>query len=631
MNRLHLRALALAGLAFATIPALGADLTVQLDARRVAERRVHTDLTLQVEPGPLTLVYPKWIPGEHEPSGPIETMIGLKIRAGNQTLPWQRNPIDNFSITLTVPQGASELEISLDSGLPIDKAGFSAGPTATEALAVISWNQFVMLPKGSDADAITAHATLLVPSGWHVASALETTPAGAIDGADRYRLETASLARLIDSPVQMGRHTRSVSLDGSPPDPTLKHQIAIAADSAAALEVPADFARLYGQLVAEAGRLFGTRMYRHYTWLLTLSDHVAWFGLEHHESSDDRAIERELLEPETRMLLSELLAHEYVHSWNGKYRRPKGLLSPDYFSPMDDSLLWVYEGMTQFWGNVLPARAGLIDEKQYREMLAEVAGDFDTEPGVNWRTMADTARGAQRLYDAPTAWQSSRRDTDFYDASNFLWLDVDAELRERTHGRASLDDYVRRFYAGTSGAPALKPYVEEDVYQTLASIAPGDWHGLVHRHLDELGTGAITNALARVGWKLGYSAEKNVFVAAREKKNKTTNRRWSIGLLLDEKNVVEDVIANRAAAEAGVSPGDTVLAVNGRKYTTERLDDAIAEAQHSKAPITLLIDNGEFYRTVVLHYTDGPRYPHLERISDRPDGLAPILRARRGS
>jgi len=331
------------------------------------------------------------------------------------------------------------------------------------------------------------------------------------------------------------------------------------------------------------------------------------------------------------MLLAELLAHEYVHSWNGKFRRPEGLLSFDYFSPMDDSLLWVYEGMPQFWGNVLPARAGLIDEKQYTDMLAEVAGNFDTEPGVNWRTLADTARAAQHLYDAPRAWQSSSREVDFHDAANFLWLEVDAALRERTHGRSSLDDFVRRFYAGTSGAPALKPYVEDDIYDTLAAIAPGDWRGLVHRHLDELGTGAIADALARVGWKLSYSAQQNVWTSAWDKKHKTTNRRWSIGLMLDEKNVVTDVVANRAAAAASVSPSMTILAVNGRKYTTERLDATILEAQQTKAPIELLIDSGEFYRTVELHYTDGPRFPHLERIQGRADGLTPALRARRGS
>jgi len=260
MKCFHRRGAALLFLALASIPAFAADMPVQLDARRIAERRVHTELTLQVEPGPLTLVYPKWIPGEHAPSGPLETMIGLSIRAGGQPLAWQRDPIDNFAITVTVPPGGIELDIAIDSGLPVDGGGFSAGPTSTSALAVISWNQYVLLPKGSDANTIGTSTTLVIPPGWHLAGALEATPVGNVEGGDRYRLEPASLARLIDSPVQIGRYMRAVALEGAPPAPALKHQISIGADSNAALEAPADFAKLYSQLVAEAGRLFGSRM-----------------------------------------------------------------------------------------------------------------------------------------------------------------------------------------------------------------------------------------------------------------------------------------------------------------------------------------------------------------------------------
>src|SRR5256714_88878 len=477
----------LAALMLASAAGQGADLEVRVDAREVARKRVHTDLTLAVHEGPLTLVFPKWIPGEHGPSGPLESIIALTIRANDAPLPWRRDPREMYALSVTVPRGATHLEIALDSGLPTEGGHFSTGPTSSATLAVLPWNEFVLLPKGRDAGSLSTEATVLAPPGWQLICALELRPQA--DGG--VELEPASLARLIDSPLQMGRYAKRIELPGAAPFPELRHSLSLVADSAAALTVTGDFAAGYARLVQQAGTLFGTRMYRHYTWLLTLSDHVAHFGLEHHESSDDRVDENSLAEAPLREGVADLLAHEYVHSWNGKYRRPAGLLSPDYQQPMDGSLLWVYEGLTQFWGTALPVRAGLVTPESYREMLASLAGSFDTEPGNRWRPMVDTAVAAQILFGAPDAWTLSRRSVDFYEPSVFLWLNVDAELRARSAGRASLDDFVKRFYAGTGGAPALKPYVEADVYATLAAIAPGDWRTLIRRHLDTTGTQAL--------------------------------------------------------------------------------------------------------------------------------------------
>jgi predicted metalloprotease with PDZ domain len=601
-----------------------ADVSVRVDARDVAAKRVHTDLTLAVRPGPLTLVYPKWIPGEHGPTGPLESVIGLDIRAHGERLAWSRDPYDMYALRVNVPRGVDRLEVSIDSGLATDDGGFTAGPTNSAQLAVISWNQFLLFPKGIDADRVSVEASILAPAGWTIVSALDATPGSG--GA--YAFEKSSIAQLIDSPVQMGAHPKLIELSGSAPGAEIKHRLSIMADSADALQVPDDFALGYGRLVAESGALFGSRMYRHYTWLLSLSDHVAHFGLEHHESSDDRTNENALSEGDLRMDVAGLLGHEYVHSWNGKYRRPLGLLSPDYQKAMDGTLLWVYEGMTEFWGEVLPTRAGLISPDYFRETVAEAAGFFDTEPGVRWRPMVDTATSAQSLSDAPTAWTSSRRTIDYYDASIFLWLDVDAELRARSQGRATLDDYVKRFYAGETGEPRLKPYVEQDIYATLAGVAQADWRGLIHRHLDELDTAPLLGALARSGWKLAYSSAPNAAVATREKRHESTNRRWSIGLILDKDAKITDVVADRAAALAGASPGMTVLAVNGRKFTAKGLDAAIVEAQTTRRPIALLVDNSDFYTTLALQYYDGPRYPHLVRIEAQPDTLSGVIAAR---
>jgi len=621
-----LRALNAAALMMAFVPLVtwAADLTVRLDARDVARKHIHSDLTLAVTPGPLTLVFPKWIPGEHAPTGPLESMIGLEIRANDATVTWTRDPVDVYAFRLTVPQGVTSLDISMDTGLPTVGSGFSAAPTSSEQLAVLPWNEFVLLPKGQDAEHISTSASVLVPLGWAVASALDAK-AGP---GDIYRFEEASLTRLIDSPVQIGRFTKRVELPGSAPAPEIAHVMSIAADSEAALSMPADFAAGYGRLIAEAGALFGSRMYRHYTWLVTLSDHVAHFGLEHHESSDNRREENTLIDPELRPWLSPLLVHEYVHSWNAKYRRPRGLLSPDYDQPMDGSLLWVYEGLTTFWGDVLPARAGLISQEQFRESLAQIAATFDNEPGAEWRPMADTAVSAQKLYGAPEAWRSSRRDTDFYEASIFLWLDVDAELRARTHGQKTLDDFMRRFYAGDSGAPQVKPYTEQDIYDSLDTVVHGEWQPLIRRHLDTLGTSALFAALERSGWRLNYSGEKNTWLEYYQQRMGTTDRMWSIGLLLDRNGLITDVVENRAAARAGAGPGMTLVAVNGHRYSTGVLDAAISEAQQSQALIELLVLNNDYYRILEVSYFDGLRFPHLVRIDGTTDRLTAVLRPR---
>jgi len=602
-----------------------ADLTVRVDARDITRKRVHTDMTLAVKGGPLTLVFPKWIPGEHGPTGPLDSIIGLEIRANGQMLAWHRDPLDMYAVAVTVPGGATRLEITLDTGLATGGGVFSTGPTSSEQLAVLPWNEFVLLPKGRDAGSIATEATLLAPPQWQLncALALHPQPDGSV------RLEPATLARLIDSPLQMGRYAKRIELTGSAPFPELQHAISLVADTPAALSVPEDFAAGYSRLVAQAGQLFGTRMYRHYTWLLTLSDHVAHFGLEHHESSDDRTAENSLAEPSSREAVAELLAHEYVHSWNGKYRRPAGLLSPDYQKPMDGSLLWVYEGLTQFWGTVLPVRSGLVPPESYREMLASLAGRFAVGTGVRWRPLADTAVHAQVLYDAPSAWESSRRGVDFYEASEFLWLNVDAQLRAGSSGHASLDDFMKRFYAGGGGEPAVRPYVESDVYATLSGVAPGDWRALIRRHLDTLGPGALLAGLESSGWRLGYSAAKNSYVEAWQKRSGVTDRSWSIGLLIDDKdNRIIDTVEDRAAARAGAGPGMKLIAVNGHRYSADVLDAAIAAAHEGHTPIELLVESDDYYRTLRVEYFDGARYPHLTRIDARPDTLSQVLRAR---
>lgn len=603
--------------------AAAADLKVSLDARDIRSKRVHTQLTIPAKPGPLTLVFPKWLPGEHGPTGPLESMIGLEIRAGARVIPWSRDPYDMYALRVTVPSGASQLDVKMESGLAVEGSGFTAAPTSSDQLAIIPWNEFLLFPKGIDAEKVMIDASVRPPEGWAISTPLDSRATG-----ESYTLETASIARLIDSPLQMGAHSHIFDLAGSAPAPQLKHKLSVFADSAAALEVPANFADGYSRLVAENGALFGSRMYRHYTWLLSLSDHVAHFGLEHHESSDNRREEASFQDEEGRMATAMLLGHEYVHTWNAKYRRPAGLLSPDYQKPMDGTMLWVYEGLTEFWGDILPTRAGLVTPKFYLEMLASTAGWFDVEAGENWRPLVDTATAAQELYPAPEAWSSARRSVDFYEASVFLWYDVDAELRARSGGAKTLDDFVKIFYAGNSGAPAVKPYVEADIYATLNQVAPNDWRKFIHRHLDATSNKPLLGMFDRSGWRLEYSAAKNAFLEYRQKRSESTDRSWSIGLKISKENKVSDTVEGRAAALAGIGPGMTIVAVNGKKFTADVLDAAIVAAQKSRQPIAILVENADFFRTFDVPYYEGPRYPHLVRVEGKADQISALLGAR---
>jgi predicted metalloprotease with PDZ domain len=625
MNRSTLRMLSiLAPGVLASAAALATDLNLRVDAREIARNRVHSELVLAARPGPLTLAFAKWIPGEHGPNGPLDAIIGLEISAGGSVVPWTRDPLDLYAFRLTVPRGADHLDITIDVGLPTDGATFTSGQTNTARLAIINWNEFLLYPRGVDAERLSIEASLVPPADWTVQCAL-AAQAGS-DGSVSF--EKSSLGRLIDSPAQIGRFAKLIEIRGSDPAPQLRHSISLMADSEAALAVPEDFARDYGRLVSEAGALFGSRPYRHYTWLVSLSNYVAHFGLEHHESSDDRAAEAMLAVPDLRMELAGLLAHEYVHSWNGKYRRPQGLLSPDFQQPMDGSLLWVYEGLTDLLGFVLPTRAGLVTPEYFREHLAAAASGLELEVGARWRPLADTIAAAQLRRSS--VWQSSRRSTDYYAASDFLWLDVDAELRSRTSGRASLDDFMRRFAAGPSGSPQVKPYTEPDIYDTLAALAPGDWRGFVRRHLDQTGTMALFAALDRTGWKLGYTSDQNAASVTDDRRRQSTNRLASIGILVDADNRIVDVIDDRAAARAGAGPGMKLVAVNGRRYSSVVLDEAIIAAQATRRPISLLVEKGDYFSTLEVGYFDGPRFPHLVRIEGRVDNLAATLAPRTG-
>ncbi len=611
-----LQALALA--AFTVAPAAaGASqpITIEVDLRDAPRSLIHCRMVIPAAPGALTLVYPQWIPGEHGPTGPVRSVAGLHFRAAGTELTWQRDPLDMYALHLEVPAGAAEVETRLDYLTPVEGGDFTAGPSTTQELAVLSWNTVVLYPAGTPAVQVTLAPSVVLPAGWSYATPLEgASPAdldAATGGATRVTFTPVSLVRLIDSPLLAGAHLQRVTLGGA----DRPHAIDVVADAAQDLALPAGFADGYSRLVAETGALFGARHYRHYDWLLTLSDHVQHFGLEHHESSDDRMGERTLLDEPGRKALAGLLAHEYVHSWNGKFRRPAGLVRDDYQQPYDTQLLWVYEGLTQYLREVLPARAGLWSDDYGRERLALLAANLDAEAGRRWRPLADTATAAQVLYGVPSYWRSWRRGTDFYDESVLIWMEVDARIRGASKGRHSLDDFCHAFHGGAENGPEVKPYGFDDVVAALAAVSPGDWRGLLEERLHATGEHAPLVGLEAAGWKLVFDDKPNVALTDRQTMDGNDDLSYSLGIDVDKEGKVRDVRVGSPADAGGVPPGGKLVAVDGMAWSAKRLDDAVTASPQRQGPIALLVQSGDTFRTFEVDYHGGARYPHLVRAA----------------
>jgi predicted metalloprotease with PDZ domain len=616
-----LAALAALVLAAGAAAQTATSITLSLDASQAAQRILHVHSEIPVSPGPLTLLYPKWIPGEHGPTGPLANFVDLHLSAGGKEIAWERDPVEMYALHVTIPPGATRLSTQADFLYPGESGNFTSGPGATDFLAVISWNSVALYPQGPSAEAIRVTPSLRLPAGWSFATALvkEGEEGGAV------RFAPVSLTTLIDSPVLTG--TNMVDLDLGE-HAGVRHHLSIAADRAADLADAGSLSAPMSRLVDEALALFGARHYNSYHWLLTLSDHVEHFGLEHHESSDDRTDEETLVKEASKRPLASLLAHEFVHSWNGKHRRPEGLLSPDYLRPMRGALLWVYEGLTEHLGLVLPARAGLWTPEYYREQVAAIAAGLDTETGRDWRPLSDTAVAAQILYGSPGDGRARRRSTDFYEESIFLWLDVDTLLRERSQGRVTLDDFCHRFHGGANSGPTVIPYTREDVVKTLNDLVPYDWQGLLASHLDRVQPRLPMQGLERSGWRLAYNDQPNQAIADNEARRENHDWRFSLGFAVSKEDTTGDVLPDSPAGRAGMVAGEKVLGVGGHVYSPRAMETALAEAKGGKAPIEIIAADGDAIRIYRLDYHGGPRYPHLERIDGRPDVLAEILRAR---
>ncbi len=614
----HLRALFSVLLVVA--PSLSAQsIRLHIDLVDAPRNIYHAHLQIPAHAGEMRLVFPKWIPGNHRPSGPIGALTGIHMEAAGHALAWQRDNIDMYEFHVNVPAGVDTLDVSLDAITTLDSAG-GGGPAASSNILDLNWNAVLLYPQGAKSDDVSFTPSVTLPAGWRFGTAL---PVARSDG-DEVEFAPVSLTTLIDSPMIAGAHYRKIEVTKSGDTPV--HVMDLVADAEPDLVMTSKDVAAYQKLVAETGALFGARHYRQYHFLLTLSDQVGGHGLEHHESNDSVEAERALLDPDLHMLYADLVPHEFTHSWNGKYRRPAGLATPNYQEPMIGDLLWVYEGLTQYLGTVLAARSGLWTDEQYREALAGTAAALDHRAGRTWRPLEDTARSVQTLRMMGSQWQNWRRGLDYYPEGELIWLEVDAIIRQQSHGQRSLNDFCRKFHGGESGAPKVVSYTFDDVVRGLNEVAPYDWAGLLRERVAATSTHAPLGGIERGGWKLVYNDKPNLFTAAEEKLAKFGDFAYSLGFTAGEDGKLDDVIVGSPAYRSGLGPGMKLVAVNGRKWSTPVLRAALKAAQGNGQPIELLVENAQFFKIYSVAYRDGEKNPHLERVSEQPDILGEILK-----
>ena len=604
--------------------AQSAPITLSVDLTDAPRKVLRASETIPVQPGPMTLVYPEWIPGEHGPTGPIINSSGIIITTqSGERVKWERDLVDMYSYHITVPANTTQLNVKLDF-LATVGANFTAGGSTSANLALLSWNTLLLYPAGKNAAEVMVTPSLKIPEGWKYGTALTLDKKIDANSSD---FKTLSLEQLVDSPVLAGRWFREIRLAS---EVTPEHYLDIAGDGPEDIAISQEHIDEFSRLVRETGALYKSRHYNSYHFLVTLSDEVAHFGLEHHQSSDDRVGHTTFSDDSQFIDNGLLLPHEFTHSWNGKYRRPAGLATPNYQEPMKGDLLWVYEGLTEYLGDILAARCGIWTPEVYRDRLATIAAYLnDARPGRTWRDLQDTANAAQVLYSAGGPFDNWRRNVDYYDEGELLWLEVDLTIRQKTNGAKSINDFTAIFHGlGGNTAPKVVPYTFEDVVTTLNQVVPNDWAGFLHARLDsnDLHAPDMPGINMLSGYKLTYTDKPNYWSQLEESDAGNLNARWSLGMSVGSSGNVGDVIFGGVADKAGLAPGFHVVAVNGRAFSTALFRAAIKEAVGSGPAIELIVENSGYYKTIRLDYHGGERYPQFERVNDAPDRLDDILK-----
>lgn len=597
-------------------------MTLDVDATDAPLKILHATMTMAARPGATTLFYPKWIPGEHMPSGPIANLTGLHIFADGTELEWRRDLVEMNAFAITVPVGARTLTAKYDY-VVVAGGAFGSSASTNARIAVINWYTVGLYPMGESPDAIQVTATLKKPAGWKHGGALDIDR---VDGAT-VRYKPTSLTMLNDNPVLLGEHFRSITLwpAGSGPG---EHVIDVVADSDWALQFPPARVEAYKKIVLEERRVFGdVGHYRKYHWLLTLSDNLGSFGVEHHECADDRVAENTFVDDDTAKRSSLLLPHEFFHSWNGKARRPAGLVTGGYEKPMKDELLWVYEGLTEYYGELLAARGGLISAQEWLEQVA--AGALSVSgPGRTWRPLRDTADSGPFLYLAGGGWSGWRRSTDFYSEGSLIWLEADVTIRRLSAGTKTLDDFCALFHGqGDNGRVWVKGYDAAQVFDALNEVARFDWKTFFEQRLKSRSADIPTGGIEQGGYRLAYTEAPNMFTDPWSLDG-SVNALASLGLHVTAEGIVDNAWPGRPGFAAGISNGMRIVAVNGRRFSPDEFKRAIGASKTATTPLEFIVENGSYFKTIAVDYHGGLRYPHLERVTGNDDLLTQIAAPR---
>jgi predicted metalloprotease with PDZ domain len=565
--------------------------------------------------GPTTLLFPKWLPGNHAPRGEIEKVAGLVIKAGGKTLTWKRDPIDVFAFTVDVPAGTKALDVNFKF---ISATAEDQGRVVvTPEMLNIQWNSVSLYPAGWRTSRIPISASVTYPSGWKAGTALR--PAATLGNKVTY--QTVDYETLIDSPVFAGKFFRAEPLGSGV---TLN----IVADDAKNLVIKPAELDAHKKLVDQALKLFGTRQFDHYDFLLALTDKLGGIGLEHHRSSENGVDPAYFTDWATGPGRRNLLPHEFTHSWDGKHRRPAGQIVPDYRTPLVNDLLWVYEGQTQFWGYVLGARSGLFSKQETLDAYASIAANLDVRRARDWRSMDDTTNDPVISARRPKGWTTYQRSEDYYNEGLLIWLEADAIIRKQTGGTKGLDDFARAFFGTKDGDYSAKPYDFAELVATLNGVTPYDWNGFLTKRLTEKASGAPLAGLTEGGYKLVYGDTPSAFTKDGEKRNKVVGLTYSLGISIGKGAKLTDVVWDGPAFNAGLTVGAEIIAVNGRTYSDDAIKDAITAAKDGKDPIRLIVKSGDRVRDVAVQWNGGLRYPKLEKIGTGDGSLDKLLSAR---
>jgi predicted metalloprotease with PDZ domain len=595
----------------------GGTIGLHVDLTDLERKVMQVRETIPVKSGPLTLFYPRWLPGNHSPHGSVSKLAGLHITAHGKPLEWTRDTVDMYAFHLQVPSGATQLDLSYQYLSPVSAA--TGRVVMTPEIIGLQWNTVVLYPAGYFSSAMQIKAAARVPHGWQSASALDI----AARNGEEIEFKPTTLERLIDSPLWAGKHTKRIVLDDSTKAPVYLN---VFADTPAALEASEDHIKAHQQLVKQADATFASRHFARYEFLLAISDQFTGIGLEHAESSENGVRPGYFTEWKKDSGARTLLPHEFTHSWNGKFRRPADLWTPDYNTPMQDSLLWIYEGQTQYWGYVLATRSGLVPIADALDSLAAVAASLESRAGRTWRNLQDTTNEPIVNQRAAQDWSDWQRREEYYNEGQLIWLDVDTKIRELTKGNKSLNDVARAFFGTQDGRVTALTYTLEDYVKLLNAAAPWDWATFLRRRLDTHESTTILDGITRGGWKLVFTDKQSEGAKAREGSDRSTDYTHSIGLSLDREGKITSVKWEGPAFKAGLTNTAQVIAVQGIAYKPENLRDAIARAKDGSG-VEVLVKSGNLYKTVKIDYRDGLRYPKLERLDGAPDLLTEILTA----